>query len=106
MKNLFCCFLEQIQLIFNYQHWYRWVVGAIMICPTAAERVDEFDGDQGFSASQGSDPALQIRNRRHCRCKEKSFRLFSEGLKPGSMPECWFYLWLQVNDLLREDNQN
>ena len=30
---------------------------------------------------QGSDPALQIRNRRHCRCKEKSFRLFSEGLK-------------------------
>lgn len=20
MKNLFCCFLEQIQLIFNYQH--------------------------------------------------------------------------------------
>ena len=66
----------------------------------------DIDGDQGFSASQGSDPALQIRNRRHCRCKEKSFRLFSEGLKPGSMPECWFYLWLQVNDLLREDNQN
>ena len=31
MKNLFCCFLEQIQLIFNYQHWYRWVVGAIII---------------------------------------------------------------------------
>ena len=31
MKNLFCFFLEQIQLIFNYQHWYRWVVGAIII---------------------------------------------------------------------------
>ena len=23
MKNLFCCFLEQIQLIFNYQHGNR-----------------------------------------------------------------------------------
>ena len=64
------------------------------------------NGDGTGGSSQGSDPALQIRNRRHCRCKEKSFRLFSEGLKPGSMPECWFHLWLQVNDLHREDNQN
>ena len=78
MKNLFCCFLEQIQLIFNYQHWYRWVVGAIIIF---AFDYQILNGDQGFSASQGSDPALQIRNRRHCRCKEKSFRRFFRRVK-------------------------
>ena len=103
MKNLFCCFLEQIQLIFNYQHWYRWVVGAIIIF---AFDYQILMGIKVFQPVKDLIPLFKIRNRRHCRCKEKSFRLFSEGLKPGSMPECWFYLWLQVNDLLREDNQN
>ena len=37
---------------------------------------------------------------------EKSSRLFSEVLKPESAPECWFLLWLQVNDLRRADSRN
>ena len=101
MKNLFCCFLEQIQLIFNYQHWYRWVVGAIIIFAF------DYQILMGIKVFQPVKDLIPLfKSGIAARCKEKSFRLFSEGLKPGSMPECWFYLWLQVNDLLREDNQN